>query len=205
MLSALQEMTVNNLQVFDNIKSTATEKWQGLQPRERVLIVVAPIILIIAVIASVFYSAHKNMEKQIAETEEYRKALNYIIDNQAIYQQNQAQKEAMNKRLLEADTKIVSKLSSMASALGFDVNVTPKDSRKTSDDSGAEEQEIEITLKNVDYAKCVEYLVQIHKLDTPLYMRRINMSRTSNNNGPETKMSVSITLMSYRMKEQNGT
>ena len=144
-------------------------------------------------------------EKQIEETEKYREALNCIEENQYVYQLNRAQKEAMRQRLLNADATVVSKLTSMASNLGFDVTVTPKDPHKTSDDSGTEEQEIEVTLKNVDYSKVLEYLIEIHKLDTPIFMRHLNMSRTSALTSNDTKMTVSITLMSYRLKEQNAT
>ena len=110
----------------------------------------------------------------------------------------------MRQKLIDADTKIVSKLTNMASNLGFDVTVTPKDPKKISDDSGVEEQEIEVTLKNVDYSKFLEYIIQIHQLETPIYMRHLNMNRTSNNSTSDTKMTVSITLMSYRLKEPNA-
>ena len=111
----------------------------------------------------------------------------------------------MREKLINADSKIVGKLSTMASKLGFDVTVTPKDAHSTSDDSGAEEQEIEVSFKNVEYDKFLEYIIQIHKLDTPIYMRHLSITRTSNNTTSDTKMSVSITLMSYRLKEQNAT
>ena len=195
---------MNKPEYIEKIQTTVPEKWETLQPRERTMLVGTVIIIFIGVVFTVFNTAHKNMEKQIYETENYRKALNYIANNQALYQQNVAQREAMRQRLLNADAKVVSKLTSMASSLGFDVTVTPKDPKKTSDDSGAEEQEIEITLKNVDYSKFLEYLVQIHKLDTPIFMRHINMN--SNIKGSETKMTVSITLISYRLKkDQNAT
>jgi type II secretory pathway component PulM len=196
---------VNKPEFLDNIQSTVKTKINSLQPREKFLLVGSAIVLVVLVVFTIFHSMNANINKELAETENYRKALNYIAENQALYQRNKAKKEAMRQKLLSADSKVVSKLTSMASALGFDVTVTPKDPKKTSDDSGTEEQEIEVQLKNVDYNKFLEYLVQIYKLDTPIYMRHINMNRTSNNSGSDTKMTVSITLMSYRLKEQNAT
>ncbi|MBQ9816788.1 MAG: type II secretion system protein M [Proteobacteria bacterium] len=196
---------MNKPEFLDNIQSTAKTKINSLQPREKFLLVGSAIVLVVMIVFTIFHSMNVNINKELAETENYRKALNYIAENQALYQRNKAKKEAMRQKLLSADSKVVSKLTSMASALGFDVTVTPKDPKKTSDDSGTEEQEIEVQLKNVDYNKFLEYLVQIYKLDTPIYMRHINMNRTSNNSGSDTKMTVSITLMSYRLKEQNAT
>ena len=185
---------------LNKVNSSLAEKWDTLQPREKVMLVGLIFALSCMALYVVFSYMHNNIEKQIAETENYRAALNYIADNQAIYLQNTAEKEAMKQRLLKADSKIASKLTSMASSLGFDVTVTPKDARKTSDDSGAEEQEIDITVKNVDYYKFLEYLVQIHKLETPIFMRHINMQRSNTNNN-ETKMTGTITLISYRLKK----
>lgn len=196
---------MNSPEALVKIKTTASEKWGALQPRERYMLVGMIVIILIGIVFTIFNTKLKAIDAQMAETENYRKALNYIADNQALYQQNKTKKEAVRQKLLSADPKVVSKLSSMASNLGFDVTVTPKDAKKTSDDSGAEEQEIEVTLKNVDYNKFLEYLIQLAKIDSPIYMRHINMNRTSTNNGTDTKMTVSITLMSYRLKEQNAT
>ena len=199
-------MTVNNPEFLDKIQTTIPEKWNSLQPRERVMIVGAAIVIAIGVIFTVFNTIHKNIETQIAETENYRKALNYIADNQALYLQNKAKTEAIRTKLLEADAKVVSTLTSMASEHGFEgVTVTPKDVKKTSDDSGVEEQEIVINLQNVDYTKVLEYLVQIENLETPIYMRHINMKPT-NKSSSATRMTVNITLISYRIKkDKNAT
>ena len=191
-------------EAIEKIQALISEKWNALQPRERILLAVLPFVLIFLFGGFFFYKINQNIEKQILETEKYRAALNYITDNQLQYQKNKAKKEAMRQKLIDADTKIVSKLTNMASNLGFDVTVTPKDPKKISDDSGVEEQEIEVTLKNVDYSKFLEYIIQIHQLETPIYMRHLNMNRTSNNSTSDTKMTVSITLMSYRLKEPNA-
>ena len=196
---------MSNSESLVKVQSSMAEKWEGLKPRERVLIVGTIVVISIMIIFTIFNFKNNAIKAQIAETEGYRKSLAYIAENQALYKQNMARKAAMKQMLLDADAKVVAKLSSMASNLGFDVTVTPKDAKKTSDDSGAEEQEIEVTLKGVDYDKFLEYLVELEKLETPIYMRHINMNRTSSNSGSETKMTVSITLISYRLKEQNAT
>lgn len=196
---------MNKPQAIIQAQEKITAQWQAMQPREKALLAIAVTVILILAVFTIFNTMHKKIDAQIAETDNYRKALNYIADNQALYQANRNKKEAMRQKLLNADTKVVNKLTSMASALGFDVTVTPKDPHKTSDDSGAEEQEIEVTLKNVNYADFIEYLVQIHKLDTPMFMRHLNMNRTSALSSSDTKMTVSITLMSYRLKEQNAT
>jgi type II secretory pathway component PulM len=216
--SARWEVTVSNPAFLDkiqgkiqkpeaitNLQNKISEKWNGLQSRERIMLVGMVIALSLMGGYIPVSMAYQKLEQQQAEIDEFRKSLDYLADNQSMYQQNMAKKEAMRKKLINADSKIASKLTSMASSIGFDVTVTPKDPHKTSDDSGAEEQEIEVTLKNVEYAKFLEYLVQIHKLETPIFMRHINMNRTSNLSNSDTKMTVSITLISYRLKEQNET
>ena len=192
---------MNKPEALSKAQEKILNAWEGLQPRERILLIATTIIIITLVVFTLFRSMWNTIDAQIAETETYRKNLSYIVENQALYQANRAKKEAMRQRLLNADSKVVNKLTSMASTLGFDVTVTPKDAHKTADDSGTEEQEIEVTLKNVDYYKFIEYLVQIQKLDTPMFMRHINMNRTCALTNSETKMTVSITLMSYRLKE----
>ena len=199
------EAKVNKPEFLDNISHSVQESWNELPAQKRILFLVGGFVVVILIVFTVFNTINKRIEKQIDETDKYREALDCIAENQYVYQLNRAQKEAMRQRLLNADAKVVSKLTSMASNLGFDVTVTPKDPHKTSDDSGTEEQEIEVTLKNVDYAKVLEYLIEIHKLDTPIFMRHLNMSRTSALTSNDTKMTVSITLMSYRLKEQNAT
>ena len=194
----------NKPEGLEKFQTSVSEKWNGLQPRERVMIALLPVVLMILIGGFLLHRANQNIEKQLLETESYRAALKYIADNQIQYQKNKAKKEAMRQKLIDADAKIVSKLTNMASNLGFDVTVTPKDPKKISDDSGVEEQEIEVTIKNVEYSKFLEYIIQIHKLDTPIYMRHLNMTRTSNNSTSDTKMTVSITLMSYRLKETNA-
>ncbi len=205
------EVKVNKLsflpkkpEALENAQAQISEKWNALQPRERVMLAILPFALILIFGGFIFYKVNQNIDKQVTETEKYREALTYIADNQLQYQKNKAKKEAMRQKLIDADAKIVSKLTNMASNLGFDVTVTPKDPKKVSDDSGVEEQEIEVTLKNVDYSKFLEYIIQIHQLETPIYMRHLNMTRTSNNSTSDTKMTVSITLMSYRLKEPNA-
>ncbi|MCL2326003.1 MAG: type II secretion system protein M [Proteobacteria bacterium] len=178
------------------------EFWKGRQPRERAFFVGAVAVVMILVGYTIVNTALTNIEKTVNATKEFRRALDFVADNQAVYIQNRKAKAEMREKLLSADTRIATKLSAMASALGFEVTVTPKDPHKTSDDSGAEAQEIEIQLKNVDYNKFLEYIVQINNLDTPIYIRHLNMNRTSNNSGTETKMTVSLTLISYRLREQ---
>lgn len=201
----MPEVSVNKPQALIAFEEKAAEKYNALQPRERALMIGAAIAIVIMTVFMLFNASFKKMEAQTAETENYRKALNYLADNRLSYQADRAKKEAMRQKLIDADSKVVSKLTTMASSLGFDVTVTPKDPHKTSDDSGAEEQEIEVTLKNVEYGKFIEYLVQIHKLETPIYVRHLNMNRTSALSNEDTRMTVSITLMSYRLKEQNAT
>ncbi len=201
----MPEVSVNKPQALIAFEEKAAEKYNALQPRERALMIGAAIAIVIMAVFMLFNASFKKMEAQTAETENYRKALNYLADNRLSYQADRAKKEAMRQKLIDADSKVVSKLTTMASSLGFDVTVTPKDPHKTSDDSGAEEQEIEVTLKNVEYGKFIEYLVQIHKLETPIYVRHLNMNRTSALSNEDTRMTVSITLMSYRLKEQNAT
>ena len=188
-----------------NLTSKIGEKWGGLQNRERIMIVGAAIAIFCMILFVVFSSMYKDISKMETETNNYRKSLNYIAENQSMYKLNQAKADAMREKLENADSKISNKLTSMASSLGFsDVSVTPKDARRV-DDSGVEETEIDVTLKNVDYTKFLEYLVEIQKLDSPIYMRQINMTRTSSPSSSDTKMSVTLTLMSYRLKEQNAT
>lgn len=196
---------MNKPQALIAFQEKAAEKIGSLQPRELVLLCVAGVVIVSLLVFTVFNMKFQKIESQIAQTEDYRKALNYISDNQSMYKVNRAKKEATRQRLINADTKVVNKLTSMASSLGFDVTVVPKDPHKTSDESGAEEQEIEVEMRNVEYSKYLEYLIQIHKLDTPVYMWHLKMKRSGPLSDSATKMSGTITLMSYRLKEQNAT
>lgn len=196
---------MNKPQALIAFQEKAAEKIGSLQLRELVLLCAAGVVIVSLLVFTVFNMKFQKIESQIAQTEGYRKALNYIADNQGMYKVNRAKKEATRQRLLNADTKVVNKLTTMASSLGFDVTVVPKDPHKTSDESGAEEQEIEVEMRNVEYGKYLEYLIQIHKLDTPVYMWHLKMKRSGSLSDSATKMSGTITLMSYRLKEQNAT
>ena len=191
---------MNKPEALSKFQEQASEKWNAFPPETKRLIVIAALVLCVLIVYTVFNAINKKIDTQLAETEKYRAALNYIAENQTAYKINSEKKAAMREKLLSADSKVASKLTSMASSLGFDVTVTPKDPHKLSDDFGAEEQEIEVTLKNVDYTKFIEYLVQIDNLETPIYMRHLNMTRTGVSTA-ETKMTGSITLISLRLKE----
>lgn len=192
-------MSENNLMVAVN------DKLSALSDRERFLLVFTAIVVVGVIIWFVVHSVNASLEVKEKAIRDYRTALTYISENQATYEINRKQKEEVRQKLLSADSKIASKLTSMASSLGFDVTVTPKDAHKIQDDSGAEEQEIEVTFKGVEYRKFVEYIVQIQQQGLPIYMRHLNVNRTSNNSTADTKVTVSITLMSYRLKEPNAT
>ncbi len=196
---------MNKPEWLEKAQEKGKEKWEALTPRDQKLLIGFVFCIIVAIIGGIFWFSNKTTTRLAAESEQYRKALNYIAENQLAYQKNRAEQEAIRQKLLKADSKVSNKLTTMASDLGInDVNVTPKDPKKLGDDSGGEETEIEIQIKTVDYAKLLEYLVQIHKLDTPIYMRHLNLGRTSNNSSSDTKMTASITLISYRLKEPNG-
>ena len=51
----------------------------------------------------------------------------------------------------------------------------------------------------------MQYLIEISRLDTPIYMRQLNLTRNSALTSSDTKMNVTVTLLSYRLKEQNAT
>ena len=193
------------LELFQQKRDLLKEKWETVTPRDKILLVGLIAFILVACIGFKFFLMIREVDALAAESEKYRKSLNYIAENQVTYQKNKAELDVARSQLIAADAKISSKLNSMGSALGIDVNVSPKDARKIDEESGVEETEIELQIKNVDYTKLLEYLIQIHKLDTPIYMRHINMSRTSNINSSETKMTASITLISYRIKESNDS
>lgn len=193
---------MNKPEFLEKVSGTVSEKVSAMQPRERLMIGGALLVLVGMIIFTIFHSMFADIETMKKETENYRKSLNYIAENQKSYFENKARADAIREKLQNADAKIANKITSIASNLGFDVTVTPKDAKKV-DDSTAEEQEIEVTLKNVDYNKFLEFIIQVSKLESPVYMRHINMNRTSNNSGPDTKMTVSISLISYRIKEGN--
>lgn len=190
----------------EGLMSKVNEAKASISERDRWLLGFTVLVVIgVAIWLAVIQPMNQEMDTKLKAIDEYRAALNYISENQSTYALHRQEKEKMRSKLLSADAKIVSRLSSMASSLGFDVTVSPKDAHKTNDDSGAEEQEIEVTFKGVDYDKFLEYIIQIHKLDMPIYMRHLTVNRTSNNSTADTKLTVSITLMSYRLREQNAT
>ncbi|MFA5624299.1 MAG: hypothetical protein WC966_04505 [Bradymonadales bacterium] len=168
------------------------------------VVLLAIVVFVLALIFTGVRSYTSSISDKKRQIDEYRDALEYLENNQADYVRNKAAKESMRERLLNADTKIVSKLTSLASGLGFDVSVTPKDPLKTADDSGAESQEISITVRNVEYTKLLEYLIEIDKLHTPIFLRKILFTRTGNNATSDTQMAAEITLISYRLKEENA-
>lgn len=193
--------------MINNLLEILQNFWTKLSMRERILMLVTATAVLSIIIYIALGSMIRNIDAKSSENENYRTAIALINDSQEEYAKNKAMMNAMRERLISADTKVVSKLTNMAGSLGFDVSVTPKDPHKTSDDSGAEEQEIEITIRSVEFSKLLEYLIQIQRLDTPIYMRHINMTRTSSietDQNSTTQMTATITLISYRLKEENA-
>lgn len=171
------------------------------QPKQQTIILVFAVVVPILIVVGFMYLTSQTVQKIQAETNQFRNSLAYVAENQATYTANVKKREENKAKLIAADPKIANKLTSMASSLGFDVKVSSSAAKKI-EDSGVDEQEITVTFQSVDYDKFLDYIIQIHKLDTPIYMRHLQMSRASNNTSEDTKMSVTIALMSYRLKEQ---
>ena len=55
---------MSNPEIYNQSPNSLSEKFNGLQPRERVLLVGAAIIILIMVIFTVFNTLHQDMEKQ---------------------------------------------------------------------------------------------------------------------------------------------
>ena len=134
------------LEVIEDKVTTVTGQ---LEPRERALLVAAIIIIVVACVFTAFNFIYKSIDAQIAETEGYRRSLNFIADNQSTYLANRAKKDAMRQRLLNADSKVVNKLTSMASSLGFDVTVTPKDTVEIQGEVDKDWNSVEIDVKQI--------------------------------------------------------
>ena len=100
---------MNKPEALSRAQEKILNAWEGLQPRERILLIATTIIIITLVVFTLFRSMWNTIDAQIAETETYRKNLSYIVENQALYQANRAKKEAMRQRLLNADSKVVNK------------------------------------------------------------------------------------------------
>ena len=80
------------LEVIEDKVTTVTGQ---LEPRERALLVAAIIIIVVACVFTAFNFIYKSIDAQIAETEGYRRSLNFIAVNQSTYLANRAKKDAM--------------------------------------------------------------------------------------------------------------
>ena len=180
-------------------------KWQALQPRERLMLIAMAAVFFALALFMVSVAIRDGFATRAAQIESYREALVYLEDNQSRYLKDRMATEAMRERLLRADPKVVNSFTVMASELGFDVTVTPKDAHRASatDESGAEEQEIEIVIRSVEHNVLLEYLWRISRSNAPIYIRRLDIRQAGArmNNPSETMLTASLTVVSYRLKE----
>jgi len=197
---------LEGLQVNDSVdlKEALMEKVDNLSLRDVVVIIGVGVAILFAILFFVFRSVNSSIDRSMKESTEYRKALLYVAENREEYQKNTKQKEEVRQMLLAADSKIDSKITALASNLDLDFQSNTHDAKKIDEESGAEETEIELTFKNVDYKKFIEYLVEVHKLEAPIYLHYMKIERNGNSNNPDTKVTVTLKFMSYRLKEQNA-
>ncbi len=185
-------------------KESLMEKIENLTLRDVLVMIGFGVVVLFAVLFFTFRSVNASIDRSMKESNEFRKALEYISETRTEYQLNTKQKEDIRKKLLAADSKIDSKITALASNLDIDFQSNTHDARKIDEESGAEEIEIELTFKNVDYKKFMEYLVEVHKIDAPIYLHYLKIDRNGSAQTSETKVKVTLKFMSYRLKEQNA-
>jgi len=187
------------------ITTTVKSKWMELQSRERVMLSAMFFVLFFLGLFVIYVLVSQSFEAGAAEIEQYRDALYYLEDHQGPYAKDKAEKAQLEDRLRNNDLMVGHYLSQTAEGLGFDVSVKPKDPRKasTADTSGAEEQEFELTIKSVQRDPLINYLYDIAKNQAPIIIRRMNIRRTrATGNGPDdTPLTVSMTVVSFKLKD----
>ncbi len=174
------------------------EQLAKLNPRERMFLAVGFVGIIVIIMGFGVSKINMSIRSQSAQIEEYSKALEMINTQQRSYLALKAAKEELRRKLENSDSKMVNELTSMASDLDINLDVTPKEPRNLNDTPEIQEQEIELTIKATDYDKFLRLLIKIHGLDSTVFMRRLTIRRTSNNSSATTTVNVTMVLVAYR-------
>lgn len=187
--------------MFETLKA----KWEALQPRERVMLMGMAGVFAFLALVVIYVSVSRSFDEKQAEIERYREALYYLEDNQLAFVKNKTRSEALRERLVRGnDIGVATFLSKTASDLGFDVSVDPKKETpaSTTDTTGTLQQEIQVTIRDVDRDQLLEYLWAINQAEAPLYIQRLQINRsraTGAEGGTSTPLSASVTVVAYRL------
>ncbi|MDX9722058.1 MAG: hypothetical protein RBU37_15030 [Myxococcota bacterium] len=185
--------------------SSLREKWQQLQPRERLLLGIMMAVLPSLAIFVLVVIVSSKFDAMELEIEQYREALNTLEDGQFRYVENKRIKDAMRERLADTDLKVANFLSQTATTLGFDLNVTPKEGRSivTPDGESVEETEFEIVINNALRDQFLEFIWQIDQSEAPIVIRRMDIRRSAGRTvqSTETQLSGSLSILAYRLEQ----
>lgn len=185
-------------------------KFASLQPRERKLLAMMGGVFLFLAIFVVFITVKRSFDEKQSEIDTYREALYYLEDNQHTYHANKGEAESLRQRLVAGnDFGVTAFLSKTATDLGFEVSVDPKSwaPASTTDASGAEALEVQVTIRNVERNQLLDYLWTIDQSDAPLYVQRLQLNRsraTGSEGGSETPLAASVTVVAYRLDESGG-
>ena len=180
--------------------------WNGLAPRERLLVglagsAVAIMILFFGIVMPVMAatqnaaSAAENAEREFGMMQRMRRDWDGLNNRlQTVENQIEANQDGRN---------LLTLLESLASNAG--VKPTSMEKRQSGESERYEETKVEVSLKSISLQQAIQYLASIESADQPLSVKSLRIKRrpgrvTSKNKAPADLIDVTFSVSAFKLQ-----
>ena len=173
------------------------EAWASrLSPRERVLVTVAGVSIVLFVVFLVSFRLQSGVRAREGRIEEKTRALAQVGSLAAGYRQVQAERTAMESRLKGPPVQLMSHVSQAGSALGIEVTDL-RPSGVPGDLDGVTEESVEVNLPRIELAQLSRLLLGLERSPGLVKVRRVRVSTRTDD--PKL-VDATVVVATYHMK-----
>lgn len=197
--------------MFESIRQSARDSYQGLNDREKLLVKVAGVILPIAAFSVIGILVNNSVEAVRTEIDEKEKLLKTIGDVAPKYQQDQKKKgqdkQAQRfapKKIENNDVKLTSFVATHATAVGVQVDSYDESDRPIggsdsdeSEGSSLYKVRVRAEIREAEFSKFLKLMERIEQTNDPVIIERITLTEKRRDPG---KVRATLYVTTFKKK-----
>ena len=163
---------------MNDLLTRAVVLWDGLMPRERILVAIAGLALLLTILLVAIVMPIRSATENAIDTADAAERQLLMMERM------RSEWDDLHGRLSQVETRIrgtrpqqnlLTLLESLAARAGVKPNSMEK--RQSGESADYEETKVEVSLKNVTLRQAVDYLTSIERADQPLSVKSLRVKR----------------------------
>ena len=163
---------------MNDLLTRAVVLWDGLMPRERILVAIAGVALLLTILLVAIVMPIRSATDNAIDTADAAERQLLMMERM------RSEWDDLHGRLSQVETRIrgtrpqqnlLTLLESLAARAGVKPNSMEK--RQSGESAEYEETKVEVSLKNVTLRQAVDYLTSIERADQPLSVKSLRVKR----------------------------